>query len=186
MQAQARRGWTLAGDTGIKIIEEQPPGAQQIKTKKNGEAKGGGANGSVPVLPPKIDRQKKPQRKSAAERLFGRGDRGDRGDKERSERNSAAAVETPAVVMNGEVSDNSPIGGYTSLPGEVSTTPKTAYDSNSSSNYDSYNKHNEPGYSYTRTMSQPGQGGGGYSGPASGKYSQAQTNGQGQDRYRYR
>ena len=27
---------------------------------------------SVPVLPPKIDRQKKPSKKSAAERLFGR------------------------------------------------------------------------------------------------------------------
>jgi hypothetical protein len=82
------------------------------------------------------------------------------------------------------------------------TTSRKPYDSNSStSNYDSYNKNNEPGYSstpYSRTTSQPAHSsippsnastqGQGYSGPSSGKYclpTQAQPPAaNGQDRYR--
>merc|ERR1719150_2027913 len=57
-------------------------------------------------------------------------------------------------------SDESPGGekrshGYDSMPPQESSK-KNTYDSNSSGNFDSYNKHNEvPGYAYSRSISQP-------------------------------
>merc|ERR1719422_219209 len=104
-----------------------------------------------PVLPPKIDRQKKPSKKSAAERLFGRGS--EKEEKRDSKENS---------LTNGDPagSDESPGGekrshGYDSMPPQESSK-KNTYDSNSSGNFDSYNKHNEvPGYAYSRSISQP-------------------------------
>merc|ERR1719422_319831 len=104
-----------------------------------------------PVLPPKIDRQKKPSKKSAAERLFGRGS--EKEEKRDSKENS---------LTNGDPagSDESPGGekrshGYESMPPQESSK-KNTYDSNSSGNFDSYNKHNEvPGYAYSRSISQP-------------------------------
>merc|ERR1719474_247088 len=146
------------------------------RTKKDS-----GPNGTVPVLPPKIDRQKKPSKKSAAERLFGRSDDKDKGGDDDS-------------PTNGDISDDSPPEnrntGFASMPPVTEINKKNTYDSNSSSNFDSYNKHSESGYAYSRSISQPPQNGHppngtshGYSGPSSGKYTQ-QPNG-GPDKYRY-
>ena len=114
--------------------------------------------GALPVLPPKIDRLKKPSKKSAAERLFGRDERG--------EEDSPVSEESPVSPAP---------GGFHSMPPTVTeNNKKNTFDSNSSSNFDSYNKHSaaaaESGYSaYSRSMSQPATNGG-YSGPNSGKY----------------
>merc|ERR550517_991111 len=78
---------------------------------------------------------------------------------------------------------------------ELSVTRRTPFDSNSSSNFDSYNKHGEsPGYAgtagYSRSVSQPAQNGHGVSSPYSGpspysgstnKFGPSQAN----DKYRY-
>ena len=158
-----------------KRSQSQPPNVINSKNKKEV-----GPNGTVPVLPPKIDRQKKPSKKSAAERLFGRGDDKDKGEDE--------------SPTNGDISDDSPPenrnNGFNSMPTVTENNKKNTFDSNSSSNFDSYNKHSESGYAYSRSISQPPQNGHppngtshGYSGPSSGKYTQ-QPNG-GPDKYRY-
>lgn len=158
-----------------KRSQSQPPNVINSKNKKEV-----GPNGTVPVLPPKIDRQKKPSKKSAAERLFGRSDDKDKGDDE--------------SPTNGDISDESPPenrnNGFKSMPPVTENNKKNTFDSNSSSNFDSYNKHSEPGYAYSRSISQPPQNGQppngnshGYAGPTSGKFAQ-QPNG-GPDKYRY-
>merc|ERR1719445_2717233 len=107
--------------------------------------------GSLPVLPPKIDRQKKPSKKSAAERLFGRS------SSSNNSNNNAINNVTNGKTgktgdddspVNGEASDESPpdtrgsTGGFHSMPPSVSeNNKKNTFDSNSSSNFDSYNKH---------------------------------------------
>merc|ERR1719458_1930648 len=46
--------------------------------------------------------------------------------------------------------------GYDSMPPQQESNKKNTYDSNSSGNFDSYNKHSEvPGYAYSRSISQP-------------------------------
>ena len=153
-----------------KRSQSQPPNVINGKNKKDAA----GPNGTVPVLPPKIDRQKKPSKKSAAERLFGRSDDKDKGDDE--------------SPTNGDISDESPPEnrntGFSSMPPVTENNKKNTFDSNSSSNFDSYNKHSEPGYAYSRSISQPPQNGHppngnshGYTAPGTGKYTQ-------QDKYR--
>lgn len=162
-----------------KRSQSQPPNVINGKNKKESGG-ASGPNGTVPVLPPKIDRQKKPSKKSAAERLFGRSDDKDKGDDE--------------SPTNGDISDESPPEnrntGFNSMPPVTEINKKNTYDSNSSSNFDSYNKHSEPGYAYSRSISQPPQNGHppngnshGYAGPSSGKYAQQPSGGQ--DKYRY-
>merc|ERR1719446_1670192 len=108
-------------------------------------------------------------KKIAAERLFGRSDDKDKGDDD--------------SPTNGDISDESPPEnrntGFASMPPVTEINKKNTYDSNSSSNFDSYNKHSEPGYAYSRSISQPPQNGHppngpshGYAGPGSGKYAQ--------------
>merc|ERR1740123_1703084 len=121
-----------------KRSQSQPATAAAPQGKGKKEVPG-------PVLPPKIDRQKKPSKKSAAERLFGRG--GEKEEKRDSKENS---------LTNGDPagSDESPSGekrshGYDSMPPQQESSKKNTYDSNSSGNFDSYNKHSEvPGYTY--------------------------------------
>ena len=129
-----------------KRSQSQPAAATQGKGKKDAPG---------PVLPPKIDRQKKPSKKSAAERLFGRG--GEKEEKRESKENQN--------VTNGETavgSDESPVekrsNGYDSMgPKQEPASKKNTFDSNSSGNFDSYNKHagDVPGYAYSRSISQP-------------------------------
>merc|ERR1740137_360725 len=158
-----------------KRSQSQPPNVINGKNKKEV-----GPNGTVPVLPPKIDRQKKPSKKSAAERLFGRSDDKDKGDDE-SPTNDDISDESPPETRN---------NGFNSMPPVTENNKKNTFDSNSSSNFDSYNKNSEPGYAYSRSISQPPQNGQppngnshGYSGPSSGKYSQQPSGGP--DKYRY-
>ena len=152
----------VAGDTGPdKRSQSQPANVNGGKNKKE--------IGSLPVLPPKIDRQKKPAKKSAAERLFGRGGGGGGHDDDGH--------------VNGDGSDESPPetrvpGSFHSMPPQVAeNNKKNTFDSTSSSNIDSYNKHAaaESGYAYSRSMSQPAgppgtQNGYAATGPNSGKF----------------
>ena len=148
-----------ADQADSKRSHSQPPNVLNNKNKKEAA----GPNGSVPVLPPKIDRQKKPSKKSAAERLFGRSE--DKADEE--------------SPVGGESDDSPPEnrnGGFHSMPpiSVAENNKKNTFDSNSSSNFDSYNKHAESGYAaYSRSLSQGGatNGHASYSGPASGKFS---------------
>ena len=135
---------------GFPKQQQQPEETEKRpgKTKKS-------EGGPVPVLPPKIDRQKKPSKKSAAERLFGGGrDREDSspGD-EREVEESPGYHSMPPAVSASSVSER---------PAETNGTvvsKKNTYDSNSSGNFDSYNKH-ESGYAgYSRSLSQPAQNG---------------------------
>ena len=154
--------------------------------------------GSLPVLPPKIDRQKKPSKKSAAERLFGRSSSSNNSNNNNNTNNNVTNGKTgdDDSPVNGEASDESPpetrgsTGGFHSMPPSVSeNNKKNTFDSNSSSNFDSYNKHAaaESGYAYSRSLSQPAnQNGGhgvphGYSGPASSKFPPPPAN---NDKYR--
>ena len=113
--------------------------------------------GSLPVLPPKIDRQKKPSKKSAAERLFGRssGDRSS-GGAGAGEEPGADAAETEDTAPETRVT-----GGFHSMPPSVAeNNKKNTYDSNSSS-FDSYNKHAAEagynGYSRSETEKSPAE-----------------------------
>ena len=155
--------------------------------------------GSLPVLPPKIDRQKKPSKKSAAERLFGRSSSSNNSSSNNNNTNNNVTngkTGDDDSPVNGEASDESPpetrgsTGGFHSMPPSVSeNNKKNTFDSNSSSNFDSYNKHAaaESGYAYSRSLSQPAnQNGGhgvphGYSGPASSKFPPPPAN---NDKYR--
>ena len=130
---------------------EKRPG----KTKKS---EGGPGGPALPVLPPKIDRQKKPSKKSAAERLFGR-DREGREDSSPAEEREAEEAPGYHSMPPQVVSASS---GVSERPAETNgavVSKKNTYDSNSSGNFDSYNKH-ESGYAgYSRSLSQPAQNG---------------------------
>merc|ERR1740123_2477191 len=65
---------------------DQFTGSPEAKEERRGQSKSKKEAGSLPVLPPKIDRQKKPSKKSAAERLFGRSS----GDRDKSTGGGAA------------------------------------------------------------------------------------------------
>ena len=137
------------GDSKYGFPKQQQPEETEKRPGKTKKSEGG----PVPVLPPKIDRQKKPSKKSAAERLFGGGrDREDSspGD-EREVEESPGYHSMPPAVSASSVSER---------PAETNGTvvsKKNTYDSNSSSNFDSYNKH-ESGYAgYSRSLSQPAQ-----------------------------
>ena len=146
---------------------------------------------SVPVLPPKIDRQKKPSKKSAAERLFGRSS-GNNNNNNSSSNGAAEAEE--AERQHGDTAPaetaepphaadtRTSTGGFHSLPAvsAAETSKKNTLESNSSRDYDSYNKHaaaaaqaqHESGYAaYSRSLSQPAQQSGyAATGPSSGKF----------------
>ena len=147
---------------------------------------------SVPVLPPKIDRQKKPSKKSAAERLFGRSSGNNNNN---SSGNNNGAAETEEVErQHGDTAPAEPAepehaadtragtGGFHSLPAvsAAETSKKNTLESNSSRDYDSYTKHaaaaaqaqHESGYAaYSRSLSQPAQQSGyATTGPGSGKF----------------
>ena len=146
---------------------------------------------SVPVLPPKIDRQKKPSKKSAAERLFGRSS-GNNNNNNSSSNGAAEAEETerqhgdtaPAEAAEPPhaADTRTSTGGFHSLPAvsAAETSKKNTLESNSSRDYDSYNKHaaaaaqaqHESGYAaYSRSLSQPAQQSGyAATGPSSGKF----------------
>ena len=147
---------------------------------------------SVPVLPPKIDRQKKPSKKSAAERLFGRSS-GNNNNNNSSSNNGAAEAEeverqhgdtAPAEAAEPPhaADTRTSTGGFHSLPAvsAAETSKKNTLESNSSRDYDSYNKHaaaaaqaqHESGYAaYSRSLSQPAQQSGyAATGPSSGKF----------------
>ena len=138
------------GDSKYGFPKHQPP--PEETEKRPGKTKKS-EGGPVPVLPPKIDRQKKPSKKSAAERLFGGGrDREDSSPgEEREVEESPGYHSMPPAVSASTVSER---------PAETNGTvvgKKNTYDSNSSSNFDSYNKH-ESGYAgYSRSLSQPAQ-----------------------------
>lgn len=150
-----------------KRSQSQPPGVVQGKGKK--EAPG-------PVLPPKIDRQKKPSKKSAAERLFGRG-----GEKEEKRDSKETGLTNGDPVGSEESPVEKRSLGYDSVAPQENGK-KNTFDSNSSSNFDSYNKHigEVPGYGYNRSISQPPSQH--YSGPRS--VGAAPQNGGG-DKFRY-
>ena len=131
------------------------PEAGSASDKRTGKSKK--EVGSLPVLPPKIDRQKKPSKKSAAERLFGRssGDRSS-GGAGAGEEPGADAAETEDTPPETRVT-----GGFHSMPPSVAeNNKKNTYDSNSSS-FDSYNKHAAEGgyngYSRSETEKSPAE-----------------------------
>merc|ERR1719400_1717427 len=130
--------------------QQQPPEETEKRPGKTKKSEGG----PVPVLPPKIDRQKKPSKKSAAERLFGGGrDREDSSPADEREVEESPGYHSmpPVVSASNGVSERQP-----EMNGTV-VSKKNTYDSNSSSNFDSYNKH-ESGYAgYSRSLSQPAQ-----------------------------
>merc|ERR1719150_1561390 len=166
---------------GVLTTDKRPG---QAKTKKS-EA------GPVPVLPPKIDRQKKPSKKSAAERLFGR----EREREDSSPGEEREVEESPAYHSMPPVSTSNGVSERQTENNGTVSNKKNTFDSNSSSNFDSYNKHGEsPGYAgtagYSRSVSQPAQNGHGVSSPYSGpspysgstnKFGPSQAN----DKYRY-
>lgn len=143
-------------------IESSPEGNGGVqKSQGNGGQKKGGPVG--PVLPPKIDRQKKPSKKSAAERLFGRGSKSEqkaKNDNQETENklssnNMDNSKQQPSEQKQTNFHSMPPITGNGIGDGE---SKKNTYDSSNSSNFDSYNKHgagSEPGYAYSRSISQP-------------------------------
>ena len=151
-------------------------GSPEKPDDRRGQSSGGKSKkeaGSLPVLPPKIDRQKKPSKKSAAERLFGRSS-GDR-DKSAGVGGAAAPEEGPGEEAVEETPPETRVtGGFHSMPPSVSeNNKKNTFDSNSSSNFDSYNKHAaaEGGFNgYSRSLSQPGYAASGPRGPQTDKY----------------
>ena len=148
---------------------EANSGATQDRRAQSSGGKTKKEAGSLPVLPPKIDRQKKPSKKSAAERLFGRSS----GDKDKS--NTGGGGGATEDGHGEETAEETPpearvtTGGFHSMPPSVSeNNKKNTYDSNSSSNFDSYNKHAaaEGGFNgYSRSLSQPGYAASGPRGP---------------------
>ena len=153
---------------------DQFTGSPEAKEERRGQSKSKKEAGSLPVLPPKIDRQKKPSKKSAAERLFGRSSGGDR-DKSTGG-GAAVAEEGPGEEAAEETPPETRVtGGFHSMPPSVSeNNKKNTFDSNSSSNFDSYNKHAaaaEGGFNgYSRSLSQPGYAASGPRGPPTDKY----------------
>ena len=146
---------------------------------------------SVPVLPPKIDRQKKPSKKSAAERLFGRSSGNNNNNSssnngaveaEEAERQHGDSAPAEAAEPPHAADTRTSTGGFHSLPAvsAAETSKKNTLESNSSRDYDSYNKHaaaaaqaqHESGYAaYSRSLSQPAQQSGyAATGPSSGKF----------------
>ena len=146
---------------------------------------------SVPVLPPKIDRQKKPSKKSAAERLFGRSSGNNNNNSssnngaveaEEAERQHGDTAPAEAAEPPHAADTRTSTGGFHSLPAvsAAETSKKNTLESNSSRDYDSYNKHaaaaaqaqHESGYAaYSRSLSQPAQQSGyAATGPSSGKF----------------
>ena len=151
---------------------EANPGSGQDKRSQSKSKK---EAGSLPVLPPKIDRQKKPSKKSAAERLFGRSS----GDRDKSNGGGGGANNDDGGGGEEAATEDTPpetrvTGGFHSMPPSVSeNNKKNTYDSNSSSNFDSYNKHAaaEGGFNgYSRSLSQPGYAASGPRGPPTDKY----------------
>ena len=152
---------------------DQLTGSPEAKEERRGQSKSKKEAGSLPVLPPKIDRQKKPSKKSAAERLFGRSS----GDRDKGTGGGAAvAEEGPGEEAAEETPPETRVnGGFHSMPPSVSeNNKKNTFDSNSSSNFDSYNKHAaaaEGGFNgYSRSLSQPGYAASGPRGPPTDKY----------------
>ena len=140
---------------------------------------------------PKINRQKKPSKKSAAEWLFGCSS----GNNNNNSSNNNGAAEAEEVErQHGDFAPADPAepehaadtragtGGFHSLPAvsAAETSKKNTLESNSSRDYDSYNKHaaaaaqaqHESGYAaYSRSLSQPAQQSGyAATGPSSGKF----------------
>ena len=140
---------------------------------------------------PKINRQKKPSKKSAAEWLFGCSS----GNNNNNSSNNNGAAEAEEVErQHGDFAPAEPAepehaadtragtGGFHSLPAvsAAETSKKNTLESNSSRDYDSYNKHaaaaaqaqHESGYAaYSRSLSQPAQQSGyAATGPSSGKF----------------
>ena len=123
------------------------PEAGSASDKRTGKSKR--EAGSLPVLPPKIDRQKKPSKNSAAERLFGRSS----GDRSSGGADAAETEDTPPETRV--------TGGFHSMPPSVAeNNKKNTYDSSSSS-FDSYNKHAAEGgyngYSRSETEKSPAE-----------------------------
>ena len=79
------------------------PEAGSAPDKRTGKSKK--EAGSLPVLPPKIDRQKKPSKKSAAERLFGRssGDRSSGGGRGAGSRRGRDRGHAPGDPSHGRL-----------------------------------------------------------------------------------
>ena len=154
-QAEGTKRRSQGGDSKYGFPKQQQEEGGEKRPGKTKKSEGGPA---LPVLPPKIDRQKKPSKKSAAERLFGR-DREGREDSSPAEEREAE--ETPGYhSMPPQVVSAS--SGVSERAGESNgavVSKKNTYDSNSSGNFDSYNKH-ESGYAgYSRSLSQPAQNG---------------------------
>ena len=140
---------------------------------------------------PKINRQKKPSKKSAAEWLFGCSSGNNNNN---SSNNNGAAEAEDVERQHGDTAPAEPAepahaadtragtGGFHSLPAvsAAETSKKNTLESNSSRDYDSYNKHaaaaaqaqHESGYAaYSRSLSQPAQQSGyAATGPGSGKF----------------
>jgi hypothetical protein len=158
-----------SGNNKYGFKEEAAAAAQQadrygtIGSLASADQAGAGAPPAGPVLPPKIDRQKKPHKKSASERLFGG----------RSQQQTPPDEEPPSPVA-AAVSGGG--GGYAA--GSLNQAASSnSYDPAANGNpslggYDSYNKRQEmPGYSsvngpaagggsslpYNRSLSQPPQ-----------------------------
>ena len=152
-QAEGTKRRSQGGDSkyGFPKQQQEEGGEKRPgKTKKSDGVPGS----ALPVLPPKIDRQKKPSKKSAAERLFGR-DREDSSPADEREVEESPGYHSmpPVVSASNGVTERQP-----ETNGAV-VNKKNTYDSNSSSNFDSYNKH-ESGYAgYSRSLSQPAQNG---------------------------
>ena len=62
------------GGCSAPDTEVDPEGTIEPMVKALGSSSGGGGGPNGPKVPPKIDRQKKPSRRSASERLFGNGE----------------------------------------------------------------------------------------------------------------
>ena len=114
-------------------------------------------SGKLPSLPPKIDRLKKPSKKSAAERLFG-------ARAQHSPQEEKAVTTSPTTAVTAAAA-GSPASrdGY----GSVNNSNSNSYNPHAPENYDSYNKRSstgsgqiEPGYAKFSRNPAGGFGGG--------------------------